>query len=99
MTETAGPQGGPPPSAGRGPWSEAFKGETGGGWGGGVGLVGVNTAFSSDTRTPEGEFKSKHLIEHLFLQSQNHCNEAEGGETDESCPVKLCISHAMQDLP
>lgn len=65
-----------------------------GGW-----LVGVNTAVSSDTRTPEGEFKSKHLIEHLFLQSQNHCNEAECGETDESCPVKLCISHAMQDLP
>lgn len=26
MTETAGPQGGPPPSAGRGPWSEALEG-------------------------------------------------------------------------
>lgn len=27
MTETAGPQGGPPPLAGRGLWSEAFRGE------------------------------------------------------------------------
>lgn len=61
--------------------------------------VGVNTAVSSDTRRPEVEFKSKHLIEHFVLQSQNHCNEADCGETDESCSVKLCISHAVQDLP
>lgn len=51
MTETAGPQGGPPPAAGRGPWSEAFKAERkeeeGEVW------VGVNTAVTSDTCRPE----------------------------------------------
>ena len=80
MTETAGPQGGPPPSAGRGPWSEAFEGERGGGGGGGG--EGVNTAVSSDTRRAEAEFKSEHLIEHFVLQSQTRCNESECGETE-----------------
>lgn len=66
MTETAGPQGGPPPSAGRGPWSEAFEGERGGGKGGRFYWWwwfdgGVNTAVSSDTRRPKVEFKSKTL--------------------------------------
>lgn len=64
MTETAGPQGGPPPSAGRGLWSEAFKGEMRGGAGVGGGRqnwAGVNTAVSSDTRKPAVKFKCKHL--------------------------------------
>lgn len=64
MTETAGPQGGPPPSAGRGLWSEALEGEMRGGAGGGRGrqnLAGVNTAVSSDTRKPAVKFKCKHL--------------------------------------
>lgn len=79
MTGTAGPQGGPPPSAGRGPWSEAFKRE------GGRGRLeggGVNTAVSSDTHRPQVEFKSKHLIEQFVLQSQNHCNESDYGQTE-----------------
>lgn len=68
MTETAGPQGGPPPSAGRGPWSEAFEGERGGeGGSGGKEGGGVNTAVSSsDTRRPEVEFKCKHLMENIL---------------------------------
>lgn len=81
MTETAGPQGGPPPSAGRGPWSEALEGRKrmgevrGGECVGGGG--GVNTAVSSDTRRPEVEFKCKHLMEHFVPQSQHGCGECE----------------------
>lgn len=60
MTETAGPRGGPPPSAGRGLWSEAFREEMRG-KGGRGGVGGVNTAVISDTHThtSEIEFKSK----------------------------------------
>lgn len=49
MTETAGPQGGPPPSAGRGPWSEAFKRERGGGVEVLGGWVGGLTRLSAQT--------------------------------------------------
>lgn len=79
MTETAGPQGGPPPSAGRGPWSEAFKRRRG--WGE-VLKRGVNTAVGSDTHRRQVEFESKHLIEHFVRQSQNHCNDSECEETE-----------------
>lgn len=51
MTETAGPQGGPPPAAGRGPWSEALK-EGGGGRGGVV--VGGYMAVGLDIQTRSG---------------------------------------------
>lgn len=39
----------------------------------------VNTAVSSVTHKPYVEFKSKHLIEHLNLQSKNLCNKADWG--------------------
>lgn len=84
MTETAGPQGGPPPSVGRGPWSEAFEGERGGGKGGEVLLVvvvvrwGGLTRLSAQTHIDQKwNLNLKHLKEHFVLQSQNKRNESE----------------------
>lgn len=83
MTETAGPRGGPPPSAGRGPWSEALVGRKRmGEVRRGECVGGVNTAVSSDTRRTEVEFKCKHLMEHFVPQSQHGCDECECLETE-----------------
>lgn len=92
MTETAGPQGGPPPSAGRGPWSEAFRERR---WRGRWRLIRLS---AKDTHWSQVELKSKHSMGHFVLQSPNHCNESDCGETEMKAAQRGRVL-AIQELP
>lgn len=73
MTETAGPQGGPPPSVGRGPWSEAFR------RGGKRGRFAGLTRLSAQTHTDHKWNLNLNTRCNILSFRQNLYNESECG--------------------